>query len=93
MAAAVVIGFRYACGYEYTGALRTYNRKIPARKSPAQAIFPKKLSKRLPRGQKKLGKTCFLVILLSCYYVISDLFSLKHLEELGKGLNASTRGC
>ena len=35
----MVIGFRYACGYEYTGALRTYNRKIPARKSPAQAIF------------------------------------------------------
>ena len=93
MAAAVVIRFRYACGYEYTGALRTYNRKMLARKSPAQTIFPKKLSKRLPRGQKKLGKTCFLVILLSCYYVISDLFYLKHLGELGKGLNASTRGC
>ena len=71
MAAAVVIGFRYACGYEYTGVLRTYHRKIPARKSPAQAISPKKLSKRLPRGQKKTGKnlfSCFLVILLSCYF-------------------------
>ena len=64
MAAAVVIGFRYACGYEYTGALRTYNRKVPARKSPAQAIFPKKLSKRLPRGQKKTGENLF-----SCYPV------------------------
>ena len=66
MAAALVIGFRYACGYEYTGVLRTYNRKIPARKSPAQAMFPKKLSKPYPGGQKKLGKTCLLVILLSC---------------------------
>ena len=84
MAAAVVIGFRYACGYEYTGALRTYNRKIPARKSPAQAIFPKKLSKRLPRGQKKLGKTCFLVILLSCCPVISDLFHLMYWRYLEK---------
>ena len=66
MAAAVVIGFRFACGYEYTGALRTYNRKIPARKAPAEGRFPRELSKRLARGQKKLGKTCFLVILLSC---------------------------
>ena len=66
MVAAVVIGFRYACGYEYTGALRTYNRKIPARNSPAQAISPKKLSKTYPTGQKNLGETCFLVILKSC---------------------------
>ena len=71
MAAAGVIGFRYACGYEYTGALRTYNRKIPARKSPAQAISPKKLSKRLPRGQKKTGKnlfSCYPVVLLICNF-------------------------
>ena len=39
MAAAVVIGFRYACGYEYTGVLRTCHRQMPARKSPAQVIF------------------------------------------------------
>ena len=66
MAAAVVIGFRYACGYEYTGVLRTYRRKIPARRSPTQDISPKKLSKTYPTGQKTLGKTCFLVILKSC---------------------------
>ena len=67
MAAAVVIGFRYACGYEYTGVLRMYNRKIPACNSPAQAISPKKLSKRLPRGQKKNWEKP--VFLLSCYPV------------------------
>ena len=67
MAAAVVIGFRYACGYEYTGVLRTYSCKTPARKSPAQAISPKKLSKPHPRGPKKIREKP--VFLLSCYPV------------------------
>ena len=52
MAAAVVIGFRYACGYEYRGALRTCRRNIPTLRSPTEDIFPKKLSKRYPMGQK-----------------------------------------
>ena len=62
MAAAVVIGFRYACGYEYTGVLRTYRRKIPARRSPTQDISPKKISKTYPMGQKIPGENLF-----SCY--------------------------
>ena len=67
MAAAAVIGFRYACGYEYTGVLRTYHRKIPARKSPAQAISPKKLSKLLPRGAENFD--LFLKNLYICLSV------------------------
>ena len=69
MAAAVVIGFRYACGYEYTGVLRTYRRKIPARRSPTQDISPKKLSKRYPMGQKKL---ILPEILITCLSKITD---------------------
>ena len=79
MAAAVVIRFRYACGYEYTGVLRTYRRKIPARRSPTQDISPKKLSKTYPGGQKKPGKKpVFLLSWNPVNPVISGLYYLMY---------------
>ena len=93
MAAAVVIGFRYACGYEYTGVLRTYRRKIPARRSPTQDISPKKLSKTYPGGQKKPGEnlfSCYPEILLILLFLVCIIWCTGGTWKIG--LNTSTRG-
>ena len=90
MAAAVVIGFRYACGYEYTGVLRTYRRKIPARRSPTQE---KKISKTYPGGQKKPGEnlfSCYPEILLILLFLVCIIWCTGGTWKIG--LNTSTRG-
>ena len=75
---------RIAWGYEYTEVLRTFRRKIPARRSPTQNISPKKLSKTYPGGQKKPGKKpVFLVILISCYPVNPVMSGLYYLVYWG----------